>query len=51
VERFTRDGDYFALGGFGHIRFSMTAIYEMIRQGRLHMTMAARQPSTTSTSS
>ena len=33
VKRFTRDGDYFALGGFGHIRVSMSAIYEMIRQG------------------
>jgi len=42
VQRFTRDGDYFALGGFGHIRFSMAAIYEMIRQGRRHLTMAAK---------
>ena len=42
VERFTRDGDYFALGGFGHIRFSMAAIYEMIRQGRRRMAMAAK---------
>ena len=42
VSRFTRDGDYFALGGFGHIRVSMAAIYEMIRQGRKGMTMAAK---------
>ncbi|MGD2142271.1 MAG: CoA-transferase [Candidatus Bathyarchaeota archaeon] len=42
VQRFTHDGDYFALGGFGHIRFSMAAIYEMIRQGRKNMTMAAK---------
>jgi 3-oxoacid CoA-transferase subunit A/glutaconate CoA-transferase subunit A len=42
VSRFTRDGDYFALGGFGHIRVSMSAIYEMIRQGRKGMTMAAK---------
>ena len=42
VERFTRDGDYFALGGFGHIRFSMVAIYEMIRQGRHDLAMAAK---------
>ncbi|MHA1386125.1 MAG: CoA-transferase, partial [Candidatus Helarchaeota archaeon] len=34
VARYTRDGDYFAMGGFGHIRFSMAGIYEMIRQGR-----------------
>ena len=25
VERFTNDGDYFALGGFGHVRVSMAA--------------------------
>lgn len=42
VERFTRDGDYFAMGGFGHIRVSMAAIYEMIRQGRKNMAMAAK---------
>ncbi len=42
VERFTRDGDYFAMGGFGHVRFSMAGIYEMIRQGREGMTMAAK---------
>lgn len=42
VSRFTRDGDYFAMGGFGHIRVSMAAIYEMIRQGRRKMAMAAK---------
>jgi len=42
VSRFTRDGDFFALGGFGHIRVSMAAIYEMIRQGRKGMAMAAK---------
>ena len=42
VQRFTRDGDYFALGGFGHIRFSMAAIYEMIRQGRRNLAMAGK---------
>jgi acyl CoA:acetate/3-ketoacid CoA transferase alpha subunit len=42
VSRFTRDGDYFAMGGFGHIRVSMAAIYEMIRQGRRRMAMAAK---------
>ncbi|MBS7635289.1 CoA transferase subunit A [Candidatus Bathyarchaeota archaeon] len=42
VERFTQDGDYFALGGFGHIRVSMAAIYEMIRQGRRNLAMAAK---------
>ena len=42
VEKFTQDGDYFALGGFGHIRVSMAAIYEMIRQGRENLAMAAK---------
>jgi 3-oxoacid CoA-transferase subunit A/glutaconate CoA-transferase subunit A len=42
VRRFTRDGDYFAMGGFGHIRVSMAAIYEMIRQGRRGLAMAAK---------
>ncbi len=42
VERFTRDGDYFAMGGFGHIRVSMAAIYEMIRHGRKGMAIAAK---------
>ena len=42
VERFTNDGDYFALGGFGHVRVSMAAIYEMIRQGRRHLAIAGK---------
>ena len=42
VKRFTRDGDYFAMGGFGHIRVSMNAIYEMIRQGRRNLIMAGK---------
>jgi len=42
VERFTRDGDYFAMGGFGHIRVSMAAIYEMIRKGRKRMALAGK---------
>jgi 3-oxoacid CoA-transferase subunit A/glutaconate CoA-transferase subunit A len=42
VGRFTRDGDYFALGGFGHIRVSMSAIYEMIRQSRRGLIMAGK---------
>ena len=42
VKRFTRDGDYFAMGGFGHVRVSMNAIYEMIRQGRRNLIMAGK---------
>ncbi|KYH36362.1 MAG: Acyl CoA:acetate/3-ketoacid CoA transferase, alpha subunit [Candidatus Bathyarchaeota archaeon B23] len=42
ITRFARDGDYFALGGFGHVRVSMAAIYEMIRQRRRRMAIAAK---------
>ncbi len=42
IERYTKDGDYFAMGGFGHIRVSMNAIYEMIRQKRRNMIMAGK---------
>jgi acyl CoA:acetate/3-ketoacid CoA transferase alpha subunit len=42
VNRFTKDGDYFAMGGFGHIRLSMTGIYEMIRRGRRNLIMAGK---------
>lgn len=42
VKRFTSDGDYFAMGGFGHIRLSMVGIYEMIRQKRRNLIMAGK---------
>ena len=42
VKELTKDGDYFAMGGFGHIRFSSAAIYEMIRQGRSNLTIAGK---------
>lgn len=42
VKRFTKDGDYFAMGGFGHIRLSMEGIYEMIRQKRRNLVMAGK---------
>jgi 3-oxoacid CoA-transferase subunit A/glutaconate CoA-transferase subunit A len=42
VKKFTQDGDYFAMGGFGHIRFSSAAIYEMIRQRRRNLTIAGK---------
>ena len=32
VSKFVHDGDFIASGGFGHIRVSMTVIYEIIRQ-------------------
>ena len=42
VQRYTKDGYYFAMGGFGHIRLSMEGIYEMIRQRRRNMIMAGK---------
>lgn len=42
VSRFVQDGDYLAMGGFGHIRVSMAAIYEMIRQGKRRLKMAGK---------
>jgi len=42
VQRYTKDGEYFAMGGFGHIRLSMEGIYEMIRQRRRNMIMAGK---------
>ena len=42
VQHYTRDGDYFAMGGFGHIRLSMEGIYEMIRQRRRNLIMAGK---------
>ncbi|MBD3171386.1 CoA transferase subunit A [Candidatus Bathyarchaeota archaeon] len=42
VGEYTRDGDYFAMGGFGHIRLSMQGIYELIRQRRRNLTMAGK---------
>ena len=41
VSRFTRDGDYLALGGFGHVRAPMAGVYELIRQRRRSLTIAA----------
>ncbi len=32
VKKFIKDGDYLAIGGFGHIRVPMATIYEIVRQ-------------------
>jgi acyl CoA:acetate/3-ketoacid CoA transferase alpha subunit len=32
VKKFIKNGDYLAIGGFGHIRIPMAIIYEMVRQ-------------------
>lgn len=42
VKRFVNNGDVIAMGGFGHIRISMAAIYEMIRQKIHNLTMLGK---------
>lgn len=42
VERFVHDGDFIAIGGFGHIRVPMSLVYEIIRQGKRNLTMAGK---------
>lgn len=42
VSRFVHDGNLLAMGGFGHVRVSMAAVYEIIRQRRLGLTMAGK---------
>ncbi|MFO7618094.1 MAG: CoA-transferase [Thermoplasmata archaeon] len=42
VKKFVKDGDFLAMGGFGHVRVSMVAIYEMIRQRRKNLIMAGK---------
>jgi len=42
VEKYVKDGDYIASGGFGHVRVSMSIVYEIIRQGRKNLTMAGK---------
>jgi 3-oxoacid CoA-transferase subunit A/glutaconate CoA-transferase subunit A len=42
VEQFVKDGDYLAIGGFGHVRVPMSVIYEIIRQGRRNLAVAGK---------
>ncbi len=42
VEKFVQDGDFLAIGGFGHIRVPMAVIYEIIRQGRRDLAVAGK---------
>ncbi len=42
ISKFVQNGDYIAMGGFGHIRVSMAAIYEIIRQGKRNLVMAGK---------
>ncbi len=42
VSKFVSDDDLLAMGGFGHVRVSMAAIYEMIRQGKRNLTLEGK---------
>jgi acyl CoA:acetate/3-ketoacid CoA transferase alpha subunit len=42
VERFVHDGDFVAIGGFGHMRVPMALIYEIIRQGKRDLAIAGK---------
>ncbi len=42
VSKFVKDGSYIASGGFGHIRVSMSVIYEIIRQRKRNLVMAGK---------
>lgn len=42
VEKFVKDGDYLAFGGFGHIRVPMALVYEIVRQGRRELAIAGK---------
>jgi len=42
VEKYVPDGALLALGGFGHIRVSTVAIYEIIRQRKKDLTLAGK---------
>jgi acyl CoA:acetate/3-ketoacid CoA transferase alpha subunit len=40
VKKFIKDGDYIAIGGFGHIRIPMSTIYEIVRQRKRNLSVA-----------
>lgn len=42
ISRFVKDGDYIAMGGFGHVRSPMAAIYEIVRQRKKNLTLACK---------
>ncbi|HUI85870.1 MAG TPA: CoA-transferase [Nitrososphaerales archaeon] len=42
ISKFVRDGDYIASGGFGHVRVSMSGVYEIIRQKKRHLVLAGK---------
>jgi acyl CoA:acetate/3-ketoacid CoA transferase alpha subunit len=42
IARHVQDGDYIALGGFGHVRAPMAAVYEIVRQRKKNLTLACK---------
>ncbi len=42
IRSLVADGSFLAMGGFGHVRVSMAAVYEMVRQHKRHLTMAGK---------
>jgi 3-oxoacid CoA-transferase subunit A/glutaconate CoA-transferase subunit A len=42
IAQYVPDGALIALGGFGHVRVSMAAVYEIIRQRKKHLTLAGK---------
>lgn len=42
VAKYVFDGAFIAFGGFGHIRVSMVAVYEIIRQRKKHLILAGK---------
>ena len=42
IVKFLHDGDYIAMGGFGHVRISMATIYEIVRQRKRNLIMAGK---------
>jgi len=42
VKKFVKNEDFIAMGGFGHVRVSMSIIYEIIRQKKRNLTMAGK---------
>ena len=40
VRTVIKDGDYLAVGGFGHVRIPTAVLYEVVRQGKKNLGMA-----------
>jgi glutaconate CoA-transferase subunit A len=45
VSRYVQDGAYVKLGGFGQVRTSMSAIYEIVRQKKINLVLAGHTTS------